>query len=85
MHSILVYRTKIAIKTSRTSDKSKETVLTQAYDEDSDVSTDDEQGAPDEAREETPDLYRNSSLGMCVAAHITLDLLLIILRIGILG
>lgn len=55
-------RTKIAIKMSRVSDKQKDT-LEESESEESDVSDEDE-AMVDPDREETPDLYRNSSLGM---------------------
>ena len=63
-------RTKIAIKMGR-SDKSKESAdkkslssTTVSEDEDDDEGTDDDEERETEGREETPDLYRNSSLGM---------------------
>lgn len=72
MSSILTfaYSTKVAIKMGRAADKHKEgqdkpdiesTVSSEGEDEDDD---DDDEVEIGEGREETPDLYRNSSLGM---------------------
>ncbi|KAF8629680.1 hypothetical protein AX17_005616 [Amanita inopinata Kibby_2008] len=60
----LEYLTKAAIKMSRSLTKNKE--LTEALTNDSVESfdTDDEDNAENETREETPDLYRTSALGM---------------------
>lgn len=55
-------RTKIAIKMSKISNKTKED-MAKDYSISSDSSTEDE-SMDDEPREETPDLYRNSALGM---------------------
>lgn len=63
-----VNRTKVAIKMSRVSDKHKDTLVEEEESIDSDMSEDDED-TEDAEREETPDLYRNSSLGMCVSVH----------------
>ncbi|KAG5651874.1 hypothetical protein H0H81_007094 [Sphagnurus paluster] len=61
----LEYLTKIAIKMSRSSGKAKEAVEgTKAESLSSIDSDDDEDSDMDEGREETPDLYRNSALGM---------------------
>ncbi len=53
---------------SRVSDKHKESLADKSDTTDSDISDDDEdiEGAD---REETPDLYRNSSLGMYVEVN----------------
>lgn len=66
--------TKIAIKMSRAADKTKEggddkaeSVGSLASDDDDEIDDDnEEEEAEDRAREETPDLYRNSALGMYV-------------------
>ena len=58
-------RTKIAIRMSRISDKHKDSLLPEPEEDDSDISEDEEE-TEDGDREETPDLYRNSSLGMYV-------------------
>ncbi|KAF7981836.1 hypothetical protein HWV62_31363 [Athelia sp. TMB] len=68
----LEHLTKIAIKMSRASDKAKdsagdkpESVGSLASDEDDEIDEEDEdEEAEDQEREETPDLYRNSALGM---------------------
>ncbi|KAJ7218040.1 hypothetical protein GGX14DRAFT_495423 [Mycena pura] len=61
----LEYLTKIAIKMSRTSSKNKDAVEGQKADSVSSVgSEEDEEEVEDSDREETPDLYRNSALGM---------------------
>ncbi|KAK7057165.1 hypothetical protein R3P38DRAFT_3252330 [Favolaschia claudopus] len=62
----LEYLTKIAIKMSRTTNKAKDaTEQETAESESSDGSEDeDEEMSQGEGREETPDLYRNSALGM---------------------
>jgi E3 ubiquitin-protein ligase HUWE1 len=57
-------RTKVAIKMSRASGKTKD--LPDEDVPDSDVDSEVEGVASNGAREETPDLYRNSSLGMYV-------------------
>lgn len=56
---------------SRASDKHKESLLEEPEDIDTDIS-DEEEEAEEADQEETPDLYRNSSLGMCVllASHL---------------
>ncbi|KAL4252810.1 UPL family protein [Abortiporus biennis] len=60
----LEYLTKIAIRMSRVSDKHKDLSIVEESDsEESDISDEDEDTA-DEEHVETPDLYRNSSLGM---------------------
>ncbi|KAK7687104.1 hypothetical protein QCA50_009605 [Cerrena zonata] len=59
----LEYLTKIAIRMSRVSDKHKDTFAEEHESIGSDVSDTDEDDDI-EGREETPDLYRNSSLGM---------------------
>ena len=59
-------RTKVAIKMSRTSGKTKDLPDENVVDSDGDSEVED--AASNEAREETPDLYRNSSLGMYVSA-----------------
>lgn len=59
------YSTKIAIKMSRVSDKHKDNFIEQEDSIDSDISEEDED-TDDADAEETPDLYRNSSLGMYV-------------------
>lgn len=56
------YLTKVAIKMSRTSGKTKDLPDENVADSDGDSEVED--AASNEAREETPDLYRNSSLGM---------------------
>ena len=60
------FRTKIAIKMSRASDKQKDSPLDKPESVDSDLSEEDEgdDDMEDEGQDETPDLYRNSSLGM---------------------
>ena len=58
-------RTKVAIKMSRASGKTKD--LPDEDIVDSDVDSEIEGVTNNEAREETPDLYRNSSLGMYVS------------------
>ncbi|GLB37041.1 putative protein with domain of Unknown Function (DUF913) [Lyophyllum shimeji] len=60
----LEYLTKIAIKMSRSSGKSKEALEAEKSDSDSYISSDEEDEMEEEDREETPDLYRNSALGM---------------------
>lgn len=61
----MFHRTKIAIKMSRSSEKNKELVEGVKAESISSSSEDDESGMEDETgREETPDLYRNSALGM---------------------
>jgi len=62
------HRTKVAIKMSRASGKTKD--LPDEDVADSDMDSEVEGVASNEAREETPDLYRNSSLGMCVLPDI---------------
>ena len=55
----------------RASEKSKEVQGRESVSsttEGSDDDEDDEDMGHDTGREETPDLYRNSSLGMCVAS-----------------
>ena len=59
-----LHRTKVAIKMSRASGKTKD--LPDEDIVDSDVDSEVEDVVSNEAREETPDLYRNSSLGMYV-------------------
>ncbi|KAI0699215.1 hypothetical protein BC835DRAFT_1412679 [Cytidiella melzeri] len=59
----LEYLTKVAIRMSRVSDKNKDSALQEPEDIDSNNS-EDEDDLEDAEREETPDLYRNSSLGM---------------------
>ena len=50
---------------SRASDKQKDSTLDKPESVDSEVSDEDEDAEMEDAdREETPDLYRNSSLGM---------------------
>lgn len=61
-------RTKVAIKMSRASGKTKDLPDEDAADSDADSEIEDM--ASNEAREETPDLYRNSSLGMCVSLDV---------------
>jgi len=61
-------RTKVAIKMSRASGKTKD--LPDEDVADSDVDSEAEDVAGGEAREETPDLYRNSSLGMYVSVDV---------------
>ena len=61
-----LFRTKIAIKMSRPSDKHKETPPEEPENNDSDLSEEDDD-TDDVDAEETPDLYRNSSLGMYVS------------------
>jgi E3 ubiquitin-protein ligase HUWE1 len=57
--------TKIAIKMSRTSNRNKDTVEGQKAESVSSMgSEEDEEEMEDTGREETPDLYRNSALGM---------------------
>lgn len=48
---------------SRVSDKHKDTLIEEHESVDTDLSEDEEEGIG-AGREETPDLYRNSSLGM---------------------
>lgn len=61
----MLHRTKVAIKMSRASGKSKDSI-----EEKEDSPESDDELADDDVgevgREETPDLYRNSSLGMYV-------------------
>lgn len=60
--NLFISSTKIAIKMSRSSTKTKEDFV-----KDDSVSADSEsedENMEDENREETPDLYRNSALGM---------------------
>ncbi|CAL1707508.1 unnamed protein product [Somion occarium] len=59
----LEYLTKVAIRMSRVSDKHKDTLIEEHESVDTDLSEDEEEGIG-AGREETPDLYRNSSLGM---------------------
>ena len=63
---ILIFRrTKVAIKMSRSSAKSKESGEGAKSESETSFSSDEEEeGIEDEDREETPDLYRNSALGM---------------------
>lgn len=68
--------TKIAIKMSRASEKTKEggddkaeSVGSLASDDDEIDEDEEEEEAGDRAREETPDLYRNSALGMYVCCY----------------
>ncbi|KAG6875821.1 hypothetical protein C0992_002162, partial [Termitomyces sp. T32_za158] len=59
--------TKLAIKMSRLSGKSKDIVGSSKSESESSISSTDEEDDSDmeeEVREETPDLYRNSALGM---------------------
>ena len=63
-----IHRTKVAIKMSRASGKTKD--LPDEDVADSDVDSEVEEVTGNEAREETPDLYRNSSLGMYVSPDI---------------
>ena len=65
-------RTKVAIKMSRASGKAKD--LPDDGAADSDAGSEVEDVASNEAREETPDLYRNSSLGMCVSFDVPHEL-----------
>ena len=65
-------RTKVAIKMSRASGKTKDLPDEDAADSDADSEVEDIAG--NEAREETPDLYRNSSLGMYVPLNILQEL-----------
>lgn len=60
-------RTKVAIKMSRASGKTKDLPDEGVADSDGDSEVEDV--ASNEAREETPDLYRNSSLGMYVSTN----------------
>ncbi|KAJ7188201.1 hypothetical protein C8R46DRAFT_1341056 [Mycena filopes] len=61
----LEYLTKIAIKMSRTSNRNKDTAEGQKSETASSSSEDDDdEEMQDTGREETPDLYRNSALGM---------------------
>lgn len=60
-------RTKVAIKMSRTSGKAKDLPDEDVADSDRDSEVEDM--ASNGAREETPDLYRNSSLGMYVSCN----------------
>ncbi|KAG6878824.1 hypothetical protein C0992_007445, partial [Termitomyces sp. T32_za158] len=63
----LEYLTKLAIKMSRLSGKSKDIVGSSKSESESSISSTDEEDDSDmeeEVREETPDLYRNSALGM---------------------
>ncbi|KAH0589501.1 hypothetical protein H2248_005243 [Termitomyces sp. 'cryptogamus'] len=63
----LEYLTKLAIKMSRLTSKSKDTVGGSKLESESSISSADEEDESDieeEDREETPDLYRNSALGM---------------------
>jgi len=62
------HRTKVAIKMSRASGKTKD--LPDEDVADSDMDSEVEGVTNNEAREETPDLYRNSSLGMCVSPNV---------------
>jgi E3 ubiquitin-protein ligase HUWE1 len=58
-------RSKIAIKMNRASDRVKGSEETKdEMDQESLPDDDDIEDSQDTAREETPDLYRNSSLGM---------------------
>jgi len=65
-------RTKVAIKMSRASGKTKD--LPDEDVADSDVDSEIEDAESNEAREETPDLYRNSSLGMYVSLYLPQEL-----------
>ncbi|KAJ7647304.1 hypothetical protein FB45DRAFT_975025 [Roridomyces roridus] len=67
----LEYLTKIAIKMSRTSNKTKDAAEGQRVESESSIASDDDEDDDDDdeemqadPREETPDLYRNSALGM---------------------
>ncbi|KAJ7497325.1 hypothetical protein FB451DRAFT_1550225 [Mycena latifolia] len=60
----LEYLTKIAIKMSRTSNRSKDVVEGQKAESVTSMGSEDEEEIQDTGREETPDLYRNSALGM---------------------
>ncbi|KAF7361866.1 hypothetical protein MVEN_00531100 [Mycena venus] len=62
----LEYLTKIAIKMSRTSNKNKDAAEGEKAESESSLGSeeDDEEMEEDTGREETPDLYRNSALGM---------------------
>lgn len=64
-HNIPLISTKVAIKMGRATDKNKE-LQSKANETPSPISSDDEDEEMEMAdeREETPDLYRNSSLGM---------------------
>jgi E3 ubiquitin-protein ligase HUWE1 len=57
------FRTKVAIKMSRSLSKAKESEAA-ASDSVESLGTDEEDGSESESREETPDLYRHSALGM---------------------
>ena len=66
-----VYRSKVAIKMGRTADRSKgqqekkfDDSTSFSSDSSEDDDDDDDDMDADMDREETPDLYRNSSLGM---------------------
>ncbi|TFK44714.1 hypothetical protein BDQ12DRAFT_730740 [Crucibulum laeve] len=60
----LEYLTKVAIKMSRTSHKGKESFGGTKSESESSLESDEEESMDDSGREETPDLYRNSALGM---------------------
>ncbi|KAI0081201.1 hypothetical protein K474DRAFT_1768664 [Panus rudis PR-1116 ss-1] len=60
----LEYLTKVAIRMSRVSDKHKESIVEDRESMQSDTSSQYADDMIDADREETPDLYRNSSLGM---------------------
>jgi E3 ubiquitin-protein ligase HUWE1 len=67
--SNVCHRSRIAIKMSRSSDKTR-AIPTSSRGESvstSDEEEEEEESEEEEMREETPDLYRNSSLGMCVS------------------
>jgi E3 ubiquitin-protein ligase HUWE1 len=54
----------VAIKMSRTSNKNKDTVEGQKTESVTSGSDDEDEEMQNSGREETPDLYRNSALGM---------------------
>ena len=66
IYILIPLSTKIAIKMGRASDKGKD--IPGKIDTPRSLSSEseDEDDIVDDVREETPDLYRNSSLGMCV-------------------
>lgn len=57
-----VLRSKVAIKMSKSAGKGKDSI--EDVETDSDVSSEEEDDARGPGREETPDLYRNSALGI---------------------
>lgn len=57
-------RTKIAIRMSRVSDKQRDSIAEESESSGSEETDDDDQSGDEREHVETPDLYRNSALGM---------------------